>query len=948
MPLLSAGGIVRQATSPMIRIRTLGGLSASRDDQPPSGTAIQPRRLAVLALVSRAGDRGITRERLLALLWPDAEEEAGRRALSQALHTLRVDLVDDLFLGVQELRLNLAAARCDVLDFEAALAGREWERAAAAYGGPFLHGFRLAGAAEFDRWMEEEQTHLAHRYDEVLERLAAAASGSGDTAAAVKWWRKRAALDPLNARVTVELMRALASAGERHAAVQQARIYQTLLGQHLDLEPDPAVAQELEALRRAPAEPPVPPTSHSAPAVPPEPSTPPVQPQEAPATERVPTTRGGTRLVAWSALGLLVAVALLASFARRRAVPEAVPLLAVGAIADYREAATAAPLTDMLATNLARISGLQVVSTVRLLELVPPDDRNPGAASYATAARRAGATDLVEGGLHTVPGGFRLELRRVGLADGRLRGAWRIEGSDLFALVDSATAAFALSLGTSASLGPGHAGTRSLVAWRFHEEGLRELARGDHRTALGLFEASLREDSTFAMAAYYRARSAHELTGSPYPPDDLDRLEQLAAGAGDRERLQILAWVAHATQSPTLDALADTFITRYPAALEAQYLAGFARMARAEFASALPYLHRVVAADTSPDRVGGGPCRACDALPHLLYAYHALDSVPRMERIARDWVRRDSSSGPAWASMATVLDITGHPEEAIEARRRATPFNQSDEDFAVGVRIREGDFIAADRAARAVIAEGSNVESSWHGFLMLTISLHHQARWRELLAENAKRFAALSPAERAGRRGSRLRMSDALALLDAGRPVESGRILDSMIRHFDPALPTGVRDRDLTMLLALRAESALAAGDTGMVVRAADSASAAAVRAAKTREMGFAAHAQALASLARLDTAAAIATFERAIYSPTLGYTRTNHHLARLYLARGEPRRAVALLQPALRGEIGLVSFTRLHEALAAAWDDLGEADSAEIHRRWVASALRYADPQAH
>ena len=536
----------------------------------------------------------------------------------------------------------------------------------------------------------------------------------------------------------------------------------------------------------------------------------------------------------------------------------------------------------------------------------------------------------------------------MSLADGRLRGAWRIEGGDLFAIMDSAAAEFALDLGGGASLEPRGRGTRSLVAWRFYEEGLRDFARGDFRSAQGLFEASLREDTAFAMAAYYRARSAHVLSDSPYPPEHLARLERLAAGAGDRQRLQILAWVAHVTQSPALDALADSLIARYPTDLEAQYLAGFARMARADFADALPYLHRVIAADSGRRGMREGPCLSCDALNHLLYTYYALDSLPRMERIARDWVRRDSASGPAWASMATVLDITGHPEEAIEARRRATPFNQSDEDFAVGVRIREGDFIAADRAARAVIAEGSNVESSWHGFLMLTISLHHQARWRELLAENAKRFAALSPAERAGRRGSRLRMSDALALLDAGRPVESGRILDSMIRHFDPALPTGVRDRDLTMLLALRAESALAAGDTGMVVRAADSASAAAVRAAKTREMGFAAHAQALASLARLDTAAAIATFERAIYSPTLGYTRTNHHLARLYLARGEPRRAVALLQPALRGEIGLVSFTRLHEALAAAWDDLGEADSAEIHRRWVASALRYADPQAH
>src|SRR5512134_332121 len=245
----------------MIRIRTLGGLSASRDDQPPSGAATQPRRLAVLALIARAGDRGITRERLLALLWPDTDEEAGRRALSQALHALRTDLRDDdLFIGVQELRLNLTTATCDVLDFDAAMAAHEWDRAATAYSGPFLQGFRLAGAAEFDRWMEEERTHLSHRHAELLERLARAAGDKSDHATAVSWWRKRAAMDPLNARVTVELMRALAAAGERHAAVQQARIYEALLAEELALEPDAEVLHLADELRRMPTPAPPAPT----------------------------------------------------------------------------------------------------------------------------------------------------------------------------------------------------------------------------------------------------------------------------------------------------------------------------------------------------------------------------------------------------------------------------------------------------------------------------------------------------------------------------------------------------------------------------------------------------------------------------------------------------------------------------------------------------------------
>src|SRR4029453_13994955 len=46
-----------------------GGLPVQNAGRAPAGGAIQPRRLAVLALIGRAGERGITRDKLLALLW---------------------------------------------------------------------------------------------------------------------------------------------------------------------------------------------------------------------------------------------------------------------------------------------------------------------------------------------------------------------------------------------------------------------------------------------------------------------------------------------------------------------------------------------------------------------------------------------------------------------------------------------------------------------------------------------------------------------------------------------------------------------------------------------------------------------------------------------------------------------------------------------------------------
>src|SRR5262245_16369023 len=191
-----------------LRIQTLGGLSAQSATGQLAGEAAQPRRLALLALLARAGNRGISRDKLVGYLWPETDEERARRTLSQALYSLRQGLgVEDLFLGTQELRLNPAVISSDIDEFGAARREGNWARAAELYGGPFLDGFHLPGTTEFEHWVEAEREALGQEYAELLERLAVSADQGMDPRAAVGWWRKLAALDPLNARVAMSLMR---------------------------------------------------------------------------------------------------------------------------------------------------------------------------------------------------------------------------------------------------------------------------------------------------------------------------------------------------------------------------------------------------------------------------------------------------------------------------------------------------------------------------------------------------------------------------------------------------------------------------------------------------------------------------------------------------------------------------------------------------------------------
>jgi DNA-binding SARP family transcriptional activator len=247
-----------------------------------SGSAAQPRRLAILALLASAGEQGLTREKVLAYLWPDTETERARPVLNQALYALRQDLgSDDVFLGTRDLRLNSELISSDLAEFEGALARGKLEDAAERYTGPFLDGFRLPGAAEFDRWVEEERAELARSYAESLGKLARRAEERGDWPEAVDWWRKAAAQDPLNGRVALRLMQALVAAGDRSGALRHARIYEALIQQELDLPADREVVAYAERLRSEP-----PPPA----AAPPPPSKPSSSPPPVTAPEPVPSS----------------------------------------------------------------------------------------------------------------------------------------------------------------------------------------------------------------------------------------------------------------------------------------------------------------------------------------------------------------------------------------------------------------------------------------------------------------------------------------------------------------------------------------------------------------------------------------------------------------------------------------------------------------------------------
>lgn len=242
----------------MLRLEAFGGLSLT------NGRAERPqprRRIALFARLAAAGARGVSRDELLALFWPERDIESARHSLDQLLYEARRDLGASPSRGTGTLRLDADVITCDVAEWSAALERDDLTTAVALYRGPLLQGFHLNGSAEFERWVDAARARLAAEHRTVLETLATRALAEGNADRAVAWWRLLVAEDRFSARMALGLMRALVEAGDRGGALEFARLHERIMRVELECAPDPAVSAFVDAMR---AEAPRPSTPHLA------------------------------------------------------------------------------------------------------------------------------------------------------------------------------------------------------------------------------------------------------------------------------------------------------------------------------------------------------------------------------------------------------------------------------------------------------------------------------------------------------------------------------------------------------------------------------------------------------------------------------------------------------------------------------------------------------------
>jgi len=268
----------------LLRLQTFGALGITSDGE----LQLQRRQMLMLAVLAAAGPAGVTRDRLLGLLWPGLDLERGRHALDQSLYGARRAIgADAVVAGPTAFVLDPRVLPSDVADFARARENGDLKTAVAVYAGPFLDGVYVADAAEFERWADGRRKYFADEFVQALSRLAAAANASGDHAAAVVHLRRAAASDPLSGSVAHALMLALAATGDRSAALEVGRVHATLVKNELEAVADTAVRDLMEQLRAGSGR------ASSAPAATTRPA-PPSATVSTPANSLVGTLLGGT------------------------------------------------------------------------------------------------------------------------------------------------------------------------------------------------------------------------------------------------------------------------------------------------------------------------------------------------------------------------------------------------------------------------------------------------------------------------------------------------------------------------------------------------------------------------------------------------------------------------------------------------------------------------------
>jgi TolB-like protein/DNA-binding SARP family transcriptional activator/Tfp pilus assembly protein PilF len=515
----------------MIEFRLLGTLQLTdAERREVTSLLTRSRRVALLAYLAAATPRGFhRRDTLLALFWPELDQEHARAALRQALHVVRSSLGADVVLtrGDEEIGLDFDRLWCDVVAFDRAVAAGRFGEALDCYQGHLLEAFFIPGAGEFERWLETERGRLREAASRAARNLVEQSETAGDLGAAAEWARRAVQLAPHEEEPLRRLVTLLDRLGDRAAAVAAYDEFAKRLGDELETEPAAETKALLTAVRAR------------------ERAAPVELPAAAPtiaAAAAVPNQPPRRRRLLWGALavvggvGALLALNVSSWRGRLWSGPATgqIHSLAVLPLADLSsdtlQAWYADGLTEALITDLGRIPSLRVISRGSVASF--RGTKRP----LHEIARELRVDAVVEGGMQVSEGRVRVDLRLVDAASGYQLWANRFEEpiGDRFLLEDHAARGIVSALRVPVTAAEERhlrtAPTRNVAAYDLYLRGkvrIRHESRADDSVAIDLLERAVALDPEFGVA-HAELAHAYALRVTQFVPGDSEARDRAA------------------------------------------------------------------------------------------------------------------------------------------------------------------------------------------------------------------------------------------------------------------------------------------------------------------------------------------------------------------------------------------------------------------------------------
>lgn len=401
----------------MLRLRLLGPLELGLPDDSDGGDVVaRPKRFALLAFLAVNAGTYQRRDSLLALLWPELDEFAARRALRQALHNLRRTLGIDPFQrrGDEEIMVDREAMWCDVVALADAVQASRHDEAIALYRGQLLEGFHVSNVGEgFESWLTRERARSLALVLRAFDAAVSAFERAGQLSEATAMARRALDLSPFDEPWLRRTVGLLEISGDRAGALRMADAFVERLATELEARPSADTRTLIDRLRLSNARGPVVPLPAG---MPPRPTvTPNAEPDAARAAAQPvpdgsaaaavlgpvsPATHRSMRVaVAVAAVLLVAAGGVIAWRARADHRPLAKQRVLVTRFENRTNDAAFDPLGDMEADWLTRgIVAAQFADAVDPRALLDRGrTRGSATANAQQLARRTGATLVIVG-----------------------------------------------------------------------------------------------------------------------------------------------------------------------------------------------------------------------------------------------------------------------------------------------------------------------------------------------------------------------------------------------------------------------------------------------------------------------------------------------------------------------------------------------------------------------